>query len=393
MTFPRRVAWAALVAAFVLALVMTPRGGVALDADDLTVPGILVMGPVGAWICARRPGNPVGWLFLAAGTAMALLGWAADVVAETLASGGAWTGGRLLAAWFVDIAWFVVMALCVVYLPLLFPDGPLSPAWRRVTVGLAAVQSGFVVLASVSQVIEPAEGIAVPNPVALPFAGAVEARWGEAIGAVGALTLPVGLGLALICLVQRYRRGGPVERQQLRWFVWAAALLFATLLLSVLAEAVLPYELLAWPSLLLGVGLGSLPVACGVAILRHGLYAIDRIVSRTVSYAAVTLVVVGVYALVVTSVTRLLPVSSTLAVAGATLAAAAVVRPALRWVQAVVDRRFDRERVDAHATVDQFGVVLRSSVDPDAAASGLLGAVDRTLRPVAVGVWVRGVGS
>jgi hypothetical protein len=381
----RRAVWWALVSAFLLGLVMTLRGGLTLDAGALTVPGILVIGPVGAWICARRPGNPVGWLFLTAGTLVALRCWA-DEVEETLASGWAWTGGSLQAAWFVSIAWFVVLALCAVYLPLLFPEGAQSARWRRVIAALA-VLGAIVILASTGPTIQPANGVAIPNPLAMPRSEAVEAHWGAAMAVVGLTTLPIGQALGL-GLALRFRGAGAVERQQLRWFPAAAALLllsFAATFLTGNVEGQHP----VWSEALPGVAVAALPVACGAAIMRQGLYAIDRIVSRTVAYAVVTVAVVAADVVVVTSVTRLLPVSGTLAVVGGTLAAAAVFRPLRHRVQGRVDRRFSRSRYDAQRIVDGFGASLRTSVDVDGAAAGLLSAVDRTLQPQSADLRVR----
>jgi hypothetical protein len=135
------------------------------------------------------------------------------------------------------------------------------------------------------------------------------------------------------------------------------------------------------------VALNLIPISIGIAITRHGLYEIDRIVSRTVAYAAVTLLVVGVYAAVVTSATVLAPGLPSAGVAVATLAAAALFLPALRAIQRVVDRRFDRERYDAQNVVETFGEHLRTEIDPATTTTSLIAAVDRTLQPTAVGVW------
>lgn len=141
----------------------------------------------------------------------------------------------------------------------------------------------------------------------------------------------------------------------------------------------------------LGVGWITIPASIWVAVTRHGLFGLGRMVSRTVAYLVVTALAVGVYALLVTTVSQLVPGSSSaLVVAGATLGAAAVFWPLLRRVQQVVDRRFDRERYDAAQVVDAFGEKLRTSVDPDRTDAELVAAVERTLQPSAVGVWIAG---
>jgi hypothetical protein len=137
------------------------------------------------------------------------------------------------------------------------------------------------------------------------------------------------------------------------------------------------------------IGASLIPIACGIAILRYHLYDIGRIISRTTSYAIVTAAVLVVYAAVIASFTRLVPDSSDLAVAAATLVAAALARPLLRRVQAAVDRRFNRTRYDAQHTVDTFGSQLRSEIDADTVSGELVWAVRRALEPREVTLWVR----
>jgi len=133
----------------------------------------------------------------------------------------------------------------------------------------------------------------------------------------------------------------------------------------------------------------ALPVSIGVAVLRYHLYEIDRIVSRTVSYAVVVGVLAVVFFGVVTVLTSLLPAESDLAVAGSTLAVAALFNPVRRRVQAWVDRRFNRSRYDAQKVMDAFSGSLRDRVDPDGVVEGWVGAVSETMQPTTVGVWIR----
>jgi hypothetical protein len=219
----------------------------------------------------------------------------------------------------------------------------------------------------------------LPNPATVPW-----------VRDHAETVLPAFAVLLLACMVAsalsvwgRYRRSSPVERTQIRWFAWASGVVVVVFVTSFIAPDNETVQAVVTTSY------GLIPASIGVAVLRYRLYDIDRIVSRTLSYAVVTAAAVGVYALVVTSVSRLVDGSPSWAVAAATLVAAAVFRPLLGRVRSAVDRRFDRERYDARRIVESFGVRLRDEVHTDAAAAGLVAAVGRTLAPAAVGLWVR----
>jgi hypothetical protein len=189
---------------------------------------------------------------------------------------------------------------------------------------------------------------------------------------VTALGLPVAAG----SLVLRFRRARGVERQQLRWLALSVGLLGAT------GDEVL----LGWVS---AVVLGLMPLATGAAILRYRLYDLDRIISRTVAYGLLTLLLGGGYAAVVLGLGQLLGRDSSLVVAGATLAVAAVFQPARRRIQRVVDRRFNRHRYDAARTIQGFSTRLREQVDLDALTSELLVVADQTIQPTRLSIWLR----
>jgi hypothetical protein len=133
----------------------------------------------------------------------------------------------------------------------------------------------------------------------------------------------------------------------------------------------------------------AIPIAIGIAVLRYGLYGIDRLISRTLSYAAITGTLLAVYLLLVTTVSRIAPSSSSLAVAASTLTVAALFQPLRRRVQTVVDRRFNRARYDADRTVEAFSRILREEVNLDAVSSDLIETVHTTLQPATVGLWLR----
>jgi hypothetical protein len=189
-------------------------------------------------------------------------------------------------------------------------------------------------------------------------------------------------------LVARFRRARGVERQQLRWVALAAAVtvpLGIVVLVGVVVDATSLAPVLA----AVGIGMALLPLATGAAILRYRLYDLDRIISRTLAYGLLTLLLGGGYAGVVLGLGQLLGRDSSLVVAGATLAVAAAFQPARRRIQQVVDRRFDRRRYDATQTIAAFSARLRQQVDLDPLTAELLAVVDQTMQPTRVSLWLR----
>ena len=200
---------------------------------------------------------------------------------------------------------------------------------------------------------------------------------------------PIFMGGAVLSLFMRYRKAGTIERLQLKWFLFACASFVAALGTEIILEAVgvgqPPFLVDAWISL----SIFAIPIAATLAILRYRLYDIDRIISRTVSYAIVIATLAAVYALGLAGLTSLLDTESSLAVAAATLAVAALFNPLRKRVQGFVDHRFNRTRYDAERVMTQFTGSLRDEVDPNTVLSGWVGVVSETMRPVASGVWLR----
>ena len=200
---------------------------------------------------------------------------------------------------------------------------------------------------------------------------------------MGGVVLIVAAGLAaLVSLAFRYRRAGTVERAQLKWLVYAAA---------VIVVAVLAQIPIASTNLQNAISIGAValvPVAIGIAVLRYRLYDIDRVISRTVAYAIVTGLLVGIYAGLVLLATQVLGIHASVAVAAATLAAAALFSPVRRRVQRAVDRRFNRARYDADQTVAVFAARLKDAVDLDAVRDDLAGVVHQALEPAHVSLWI-----
>jgi hypothetical protein len=337
--------------------------------------GFAGLSVVGALVASRLPANPNGWLWCAAGLIYAV----SDVV-RPLARAAGWPDWL---GW-VPGGWgFVVLLAILAFVFLLFPDGRLpGPGWRRLAWSAVA---GAALLAVAVPLVPDPEDATVVSPWALPAeAGRTLGRIAEGflVGMFGVVLL------AMVSLVLRFRRASPVERRQLTWFVYAAVVNGAVLVLD--AVGLTGDDRVS--AVLNAVSFSLIPVAVGIAMLRYRLYEIDRIVSRTVSYVLLSAVLVGLYLLVVALLRPLLePLtgSSSLAVAASTLAVAAVFNPVRRRLQDAVDRRFDRARYDAARAVEAFAMRLRDQVDLDEISAGLRDTVAATVAPGRVLVWLR----
>lgn len=362
-----------------LVLPVVARGGGA-DAVFLLGQGLmaLVYGGIGLRILTRADARSIGWLLYVIGLCqgVAAVGPAYAVLAG--ASAGA-VPGRTVALWLAAWVWFPSLGLLVTFVPLLSPDGRLpSRSWRwlartaaaTITAGTIALLVGY---ARVGDDI-PLAG----TPAGLPPVF-------RAVWAVSALLTVAGALGCVMAVVSRYRRSVGERRLQMKWFASGAVVTAVGVVSSSGPEEV---NLL---DALFGLLLAALPVALIVAIRRHRLYEIDRFISRTLSYVLVTAVLVGVYALSVVTLRALLaPLTgdADLAVAGSTLAVAALFGPVRRRVQRAVDRRFDRRRYDAAQAVEVFGHRLRDEVDLDAVAMALYATVATTVAPASAFVWV-----
>jgi hypothetical protein len=340
---------------------------------------------VGVVVAWHRPGNPIGWLFGLIGLlgAVALVGngYAGLAVLDRAGAlpGGAWAA--LLAVWAGDRA----VAALLVLLFLLFPDGHLAsrrwqPLLRPVVAGLLLL--GLVDLLRPDAIADVLPG--VPNPVGVKRTGPLL----NAGVAAFALATFVSLAAAAVVLLVRLRWARGAERQQLKWFAYAASLVVAGFIVAPVVPLPDP-----WPYLPLALALLFLPVAMGMAVLRYRLYDIDRLVNRTLVYALLTALLGAVYALVVLLLGQLFggigAEPPTWAVAGATLAVAALFRPARRRIQTVVDRRFNRRKYDAAKTIEAFSTRLRDELDLDTLSAELLAVVDQTMQPTTASLWLR----
>jgi hypothetical protein len=345
--------------------------------------GALIAFPaVGALVAARQPGNPVGWQLLALG-GLIMLAFSSDAYARyALATAPGSLSAGLPVAWAGGLAFAPISWILLMLVPLYFPTGRLlSPRWRLVAWAGAA----FMVLAIVGNGLRPdaveVSGIGVVrNPLAVPSATHV-------LGVLITLALPflvLGIGGAVAAVVVRFRRAGAVERAQLKWFTYAVALTP----LPFIAHDAAP----RFANALFAVTLPLVPVSIGIAILRYRLYDIDRLINRTLVYGLLTAVLGFGY---VGAVLLLRPLfspvtgTSSLAVAGSTLAMAALFRPARRRIQHAVDRRFNRRSHDAARTIAGFSTRLRDELDLDSLSAELLAVVNQTMQPTKVSLWLR----
>jgi N-terminal 7TM region of histidine kinase len=340
---------------------------------------------VGAVIVAHRPHNPIGWIFSAIGllSSAGVLGMEYAEFAYLTRPGS--LPGAAMAAWF-QWWWVPVLGLILVFTLLLFPTGRLpSPRWRPVAVLGAAGIAAVAVLNALKPTLRlQNEDYTIRNPIGI--AGVPDPEEG-ALGAVLLGLLIVCMAAAVVSVVLRFRRSRGVERQQLKWFTFAAAVVVVTevLTLFVLSDGELT-------DLLFGLAVAFVPIAAGIAILRYRLYDIDRLINRTLVYGLLTLLLGAVYALGVFVLGRLLAPGdgqSELAIAVSTLAVAALFQPAKRRVQSAVDRCFNRARYDAARTVAAFSTRLRDEIDLNMLSAELLRVVDQTVQPMQVSLWLR----
>lgn len=346
---------------------------------------ILTWGFVGALIGSRHPSNATGWLVLVFAGVLAT-GILGDTLGSATTEAGARLPGHLYAGWVGHIlgqnpALFGLVAIIL----LLFPTGrPLSPRWKWVVGWLVLTSGLYTLLVSV----RPGDLAEVHPPTANPFAI-------EAVGVVWPFVDMLAIGfllggpLSIVGVALRFRRSRGTERQQLKWLLAGAVCMVALLATGPLLFWRLDLQA-AWTVAFVG-GLVVLPLAVGVAMLRHGLYEIDRIVSRTAIYAVVAALLGGGYAgtaLLATSLLRPMTGSSDLPVALSTLLVAAAIRPVHRRVRTVVERRFHRRRYDARLEIERFGQRLRDQLDVIDIEQSMTSLVTGTFEPEHVALWL-----
>jgi hypothetical protein len=379
------------VVVLVLFIAAVPLAGLAhqsLNAASGSLPvwvtaPFAVVGLVLAW---RRPANPVGWIMLGGAFFFAL---SEDAGYYTVADYGLRHGDLPLGgvALFAQPGWapgIVLLGLLI----LVFPDGRLpSSRWRWLMWAYAAVAALWIagtVVITAGALIDHRTQVDSGGDLLL-LGGSDPAGWWIVVQLVFFPLLAACWLASLAGQAVSYRRSSGERRQQLKWLLAGTAVVLVGAPLSILLSLV---RSPSWVGILVLAGFVALPVSIGVAVLRYRLFDIDRIISRTLAYAIVTGLLVGLYAGLVLLATRVLSFHSTVAVAAATLAAAALFNPVRKRVQLRVDRRFNRARYDADQMVAVFAARLKDTVDLDSVRDDLASVASQALEPAHVSVWI-----
>ena len=383
MTWERagRHAWLApvLTAAFSVAYhVIAPPESEGVDVlFELT---FVAYATVGALIVSRHPRHPVGWLFCAVGVVTA-----ADGVLYAYGNrpGEPGASAAWVSAWSSEPGFVVIVLLL-----LLFPTGHFaSRRWRLA--GQAAVGVACVWALAIAFDPGPLRGAeATANPLGIEAAGPVL----EAIAGFGVVLFLLTLVVGVAGPIARFRRARGEERQQTKWLALAAGGMLALLSIEVALVLTVNTDEGIWDfvsALVICLGIAAFPVAAGMAILRHRLYDIDVVINRALVYGGLTAMLGATY-LAVVLLAGLAVGESDVAIAGSTLAVAAMFRPARARIQAAVDRRFYRRRYDAARTLERFSARLRDELDLEALGADLRAVVDETVQPAHVSLWLRG---
>jgi hypothetical protein len=369
----------------VFALRLSEVGGILLCVS-FAVPGLLI-----AW---RRPGQPIAWLLLLMAVGLTL------GTAGVTASLGDLLGGTSdmigqVAAWANGTGWVFVFG-GLLGLLLVFPSGRLPGGrWRIVGIALIVAYLPLAAMLLFGPVISvtrvgASTGSDVPNPFALPFLAATSGTPLE--------TTPLWVSLfvlqliAILALLARFRRSRGLERLQYRWLAWAMVVVAIGNITWALVTIVIRPESPVFAAVIIAVTYPAIPAAVAIAILRYRLYEIDRLVSRTFGWALATGAIVGVFAAGVLAFGALLSdlgQGQALATVAATLLAFALFQPLRSRLQRVVDRRFDRPRIEAERTLERHGERLAHTVELDVIEHDVIDTVAATVRPASAGLWIR----
>jgi hypothetical protein len=358
-----------------------PGGGIPVAVFEAVV--LIALGVIGAVVASRQPRNAVGWILCVIPISLGVVILGSHAYWSLAFAHPDGSSAADFVAWLASWAWIPGMLPAVTLFPLLFPSGhPPTPRWRPIAwVAIAAGPALFI-----NQAFAPGqfEEYPVENPVGAE--GALELPV-QVIGALAFVLMLVAMIASAASLVVRFRRSRGEERQQLKW-VTAAFVLFV--LIFVAPTDTVFNDDVGFASLLFGLLIIAAAVA--VAMLRYRLYDIDVVINRTLVYGALTATLAALYlgsVLLLQLVLRPLTEESNLAIAGSTLAVAALFRPARTRIQAVVDRRFYRRRYDAARTLESFGARLRDQVALDNLSAELRTVVAETMQPAHVSLWLR----
>jgi hypothetical protein len=382
----RRLAWGLAATWLVLTaagLTLAALSGSGRATGELASVLALASLAVGVVIASRKPSNPIGWIFVGAAVAQGVGVLAAGYAEYWIHGKGGSSALARAAATYANSSWIPWVLLPATFLLLLFPDGGLpSPRWRPLARCTAVGVVGFFLvdvtskgrLEDYGQVVNPygIDGLAV-----------------DVASGVIVLMLITGLVGSSVSLIVRFRHARAAERQQIKWLAAAGAVV-----VTVFAVGTAGYD--AWgataSNAAIELSLIMLPVAAGIAILRHRLYDIDVVINRTLVYGALTATLAAVYVgtvLLLQLALSGLTASSNLAIAVSTLAVAALFRPARARIQGLVDRRFYRRKYDAQRTLESFSARLRDEIGLEAVTQELRGVVTETMQPAHVSLWLR----
>ncbi len=367
---------------------LTGSGQIGAGSGMVILLGVLLLTfpTVGALVASRRPENPIGWIFCAAGLVFSVGIFAESYAKYALHASSAPLFGVQFAAWLSS--WTGPgLLLAAAFLFLLFPDGRLPSRRWRLVAWMAAIGSSLSALGVAFEPgpLEANRSIANPVGIGGTLGGVV-----EVLGVVGAVVLNVGVLLSGISLILRLRRARGVQRQQLKWFVYSAVMMGSGFAASILFSSGLANSI-AWT---LGIlGFMVLPVATGIALLRYRLYDIDALINRTLVYGALTASLALVYFGSIVGLQYVFRAlgggESSLAVVASTLLIAALFSPLRRRVQGFIDRRFYRKKYDAVRTLETFSARLRDETDLDRLGGDLVAVVRETVQPEHASLWLR----
>jgi hypothetical protein len=349
---------------------------------------------IGAIIASRLPNHPIGWICCAIGFIAAVEHFSGEYAVYALvARPDSLAGGKAM-LWMSNWVWILMFGL-IVFLLLLFPNGRLpSNRWRPFAWFSATVTVVGAILAAIAPDSTPGPNSdanvlrSLPNPFGIEGLPNLQQP-------VQVLVLSVGLVAAASLVLVRLRNARGIERQQIKWLIYASAMLSGALILKDTVFSPLGGTLWGlWVGYLL-VALGGLggPIAIGVAILRYRLYEIDTLINRTLVYGSLTAMLVGLYLVGIVVLQRFFVLltgqQSTLAVVASTLLIAALFNPLRRRIQRFIDRRFYRRKYDAGKTLEAFSAKLRDETDLEALNDDLVGVVRETMQPAHVTLWLR----
>ena len=350
---------------------------------------------VGALLVARRPANAIGWIMASIGLMVPIFNTGSAYATYVMATRGSADALAVLGAWAANWYWFVMLALALIYLPMLFPDGRLiSRRWLPVAMIGGAGALGVAILGALSDTLVGGDDTTyrINNPIGIEGLGNPQ---NLQIFAMLEVLFAVGVGGAAASVVVRLRRSRGVERRQLEWFAYTTVLFIGSSMLTGIISDATGVGWLGRVSFVLSIlGIVCLPIAVGIAVLKYRLYDIDIIINRTLVYGSLTLMLLLVYFGGVATIQTLFRTLTgqerqpQLAVVVSTLAIAALFNPLRRRIQSFIDRRFFRSKYDARKTLESFSARLRDETDLEALDAELVSVVRETMQPEHVSLWL-----